>query len=141
VQSLIVDTSVWSLLLRRRKTENDDARVQRLRSHIEHNDNVYLLGIVLQELLDGLKGTGQFDLLAEYLRPFPLIEPVIGDYIDSARFKTHCRNNGVQAGTVDFLIAAVCINRGLPLLTADNDFEHIARWCNLRLVIRAADCV
>ena len=76
----------------------------------------------------------QFDLLDEYLLPFPLIDLDRSDYIEAARLKNFCRNKGVQASSVDFLIASVCIKRGFSLLTADNDFNYIAKHCKLLLL-------
>ena len=134
IVDLVVDTSVWSLFLRREKRDNNNPHVRRLRSHLQQEDNIHLPGPVLQELLDGVKSPGQFDLLSEYLAPFPLMEGTRSDFIDAARLKNKCRNRGVQAGSVDFFIASVCINRNYPLLTADKDFEYIARHCRLLLI-------
>lgn len=130
---LLVDTSVWSLFLRRKNPDTENYHVQRLRYHLKHHDYIYLIGVVLQELLDGIKSEKHVDLLIEYLRPFPLLDPRREDFIDAARLKTFCRSKGVQAGSIDFLIAAVCINRNIPLLSADNDFSNICKWCTLKL--------
>jgi len=132
--NLLVDTSAWSLLLRRRQTDTRDPMVRELRGRLEAGDCVHLVGCILQELLDGVKSAQQFDLLAEYLEPFPLIAPERADYVEAARLKNLCRSKGVQAGTVDFLIAATCIRRNYPLLSADEDFQHIARHCELVLL-------
>jgi predicted nucleic acid-binding protein len=37
----------------------------------------------------------------------------------------------VQLGTIDALIAQLCIGRGLALLTTDRDFTHAAEHCEL----------
>ena len=36
-------------------------------------------------------------------------------------------------GTVDALIAGLCLRRDLGLLSADRDFEHMARFTELKL--------
>jgi hypothetical protein len=132
--NLVVDTSVWSLFLRRERRDETARHVETLRSHLEQNDCIHIPGVVLQELLDGVLHSKQFDLLLDYLAPFPMIEFARQDFILAARLKNKCQSKGVQAGTIDFLIASVCINRSYPLLTADQDFEHIARHCGLDLV-------
>lgn len=38
-------------------------------------------------------------------------------------------------GTIDALIAQLCIEHDLALLTADKDFTHAARFVPLRLAI------
>jgi hypothetical protein len=47
-----------------------------------------------------------------------------------------CRRNGVQIGTIDAVIAQLCIEHDLSLLKADNDFIHAARFVPLRLAVR-----
>ena len=132
--NLVVDTSVWSLFLRRERRDETDRHVKKLRYHLEHDDCIHLPGVVLQELLDGVLHSKQFDLLVDYLAPFPLIEFTRSDFIQAARLKNKCRSKGISAGSIDFLIASVCINRSYPLLTADRDFNYIAKYCGLDLL-------
>ena len=132
--NLIVDTSVWSLFLRRDNIEQDNPFVVQLRKHIENEDCIHLVGLILQELLDGLKSSRHFDVILDYFDDFSLIELTRDDFIEAACLKNKCRERGVQAGAVDFLIAATAINRNYPLLTADKDFQHIAKHCRLMLI-------
>jgi predicted nucleic acid-binding protein len=132
--NLLVDTSVWSLLLRRKKIKEDDPYVVRLQDHLRGNDCIHLIGPVLQELLDGLKEPKQFEILCDYFDSFPLIELNRNDFMEASRLRNRCRNHGIQASPVDFLICAVCIGRHYPLLTADNDFKCISTYCDLDLI-------
>lgn len=132
--NLLVDTSVWSLFLRRQKTKDSDPYVSRLRHCLEVQDCIHVIGPILQELLDGVKEHRQFQILRDYLEPFPLIELRRDDYIHASQLRNHCRSRGIQAGPVDFLISAVCIRRNYPLLTADGDFIHIAAHSKLQLI-------
>lgn len=47
--------------------------------------------------------------------------------------RNECRRHGVQLGTIDALIAALCLSRETTLLTTDRDFVHAARHIPLRL--------
>jgi len=132
--NLVVDTSVWSLLLRREKHDPENDYLIQLKMHLRREDCIFIIGNILQELLDGIKNHKSFELTVEYLKPFHMIEISRTDYIDASRLKNHCRSRGINAGSVDFLIASVCINNHCPLLTADKDFEHIARHSKLMLV-------
>lgn len=132
--NLLVDTSVWSLFLRRQKKNEGDPYVARLRSYFDGEDCIHLIGSILQELLDGVKEQKQFELLRDYLEPFPLIQLDRDDFIESARLRNYCRNRGIQASPVDFLISAACIRRNYPLLTADADFRHISVHSKLTLI-------
>lgn len=129
--NLVVDTSVWSLVLRRPRVDDSDIHVQTFRAHLESNNRLFLIGNILQELLDGLRSTKQFDRLVQLLEPFPLLELDRSTYIAAARLRTTCRTKGVLAGPIDFLIAAACGQYGYPLLTSDQDFSRIAKHCDL----------
>lgn len=43
------------------------------------------------------------------------------------------RRAGIQVGTMDALIAELCVRHGLTLLSADQDFESIARHTPLKV--------
>lgn len=132
--NLVVDTSVWSLVLRRPRVDDANVHIQIFRTQLESNNRLFLIGNILQELLDGLRSPKQFDRLVQLLEPFPLLELDRSTYIAAAKLRTMCRAKGVQASPVDFLIAVACSQHGYPLLTADQDFSRIARHCDLMLL-------
>jgi predicted nucleic acid-binding protein len=84
---VIVDTSVWSLLLRRNSVEKSNPYVKMLYSYLENQYCIHLPGIVLLEILDGIKIEKQFDMLNEYFEAFPLITLERQDFIEAARLK------------------------------------------------------
>ncbi len=129
--NLVVDTSVWSLVLRRPRVDEDDPHVRAFRRHLESGDGLFLIGNILQELLDGLRSSKQFDRLLTLLEPYPLLELDRQTYAAAARLRASCRAKGVNAGPIDFLIASACCQHGFPLLTADKDFSRIAGHCDL----------
>jgi predicted nucleic acid-binding protein len=47
--------------------------------------------------------------------------------------RNRCRRCGLQIGTIDALLAQLCIRHTLTLLTADQDFVRIASRSPLRL--------
>jgi predicted nucleic acid-binding protein len=132
--NLVVDTSVWSLLLRRKEHDSSHPLVQKLRTHLEQQDGIFMIGPILQEILDGIRSEGQFYKLIDYFSAFPLLEIDRSDYIEASRLRNRCRSKGVQAGSVDFIIAAACIHWNYALLTADLDFTLIAKHSPLILV-------
>jgi predicted nucleic acid-binding protein len=132
--NLFVDTSVWSLALRR-DTPSDHAAVVVLRKALVDGDTIVIAGIVLQELLQGFHGPKDQARIIERLQVLALLHPTRDSYIQAARLRNTCRRGGVQIGTIDALIAQLCIEHDLALLTADNDFVHAARFVPLRLAI------
>ena len=97
-------------------------------------DLIVTTGLVLQELLQGFNGPKAAEQLIERFADIPLLSPTRETHIAAANLRNHCRRNGVQAGTVDALIARLCIENDIQLLTTDQDFRHIARFSKLRVM-------
>lgn len=130
--SLFVDTSVWSLFLRRDQPA-DLPEVLALRRSLENAERIVTTGLVLQELLQGFSGPKAREQIIDRFAAFPLLAPNREDYIAAAALRNDCRKRGIQSGTIDALIAQLCIHHELTLLTTDGDFGHIAKCCTLRL--------
>ena len=133
--SVIVDTSVWSHVLRR-GTPSSDPSVVKLMDVLNRGrgSDILLLGVILQEILQGIRNETDFARVRQHLEVFPLVVLDRQDYIAAAELRNHCQSCGINAGTIDFQIAAACIERDCSLLTSDKDFSHIASCCSLRLV-------
>jgi len=134
--SLFVDTSVWSLAFRRDAVAAA-VEVMALRQSLEAGDTVLTTGLVLQELLQGFAGPRARRQLIERFAALPFINPDRQDHIEAADLRNRCRRSGIQIGTIDALLAELCIRHGLTLLTTDNDFSRIAARFPLRLWKRA----
>lgn len=130
--SLFVDTSAWSLALRR-DTQSEHAAVAILRRALLDGNTIVTTGIVIQELLQGFNGAKDQARIIDRLQVLPLLNPARETHIQAAMLRNACRRNGVQIGTIDALIAQLCIEHDLALLTADNDFVHAARFVPLKL--------
>jgi predicted nucleic acid-binding protein len=130
--TLLVDTSVWSLALRR-DAPPDLPETRALRSALTGDDLVVTTGVVLQELLQGAVRDTSRQLITERFRAIALVQPDRDDHITAADIRNRCRANGVQLGTIDALLAALCIRRELTLLSTDRDFAAASRHCDLRL--------
>jgi hypothetical protein len=131
--NVLVDTSVWSLALRRAPLPRAP-EVVLLDTCLERGDVIVTTGIVLQELLQGFQGPAQARRIVKQFSLLPVIPPEVEDHIEAAALRNHCRRSGVQVGTIDALLARLCIRHGLHLLTADKDFEAMARHCSLSLL-------
>jgi predicted nucleic acid-binding protein len=134
--SLFVDTSVWSLAFRRDAVATA-VEVMALRQSLEAGDTILTTGLVLQELLQGFAGPRARRQLVERFAALPFINPDRQDHIEAADLRNRCRRSGIQIGTIDALLAELCIRHGLTLLTTDNDFSRIAARFPLRLWKRA----
>lgn len=130
--NLFVDTSVWSLALRRDSTERA-AEAVLLSEALDHGGAVFTTGLVLQELLQGFTGPKARDRLVQRFSALPFLMPDRTDHIEAAAIRNTCRRKGVQVGTVDALLARLCIHHELMMLTADRDFTRVARYTPLRV--------
>ena len=130
--SLFVDTSVWSLALRRDAPEGSP-QVAALGEALTSGDTILTTGLVLQELLQGFAGPKARVQILERFSAVPLLIPDRDDHIEAATLRNACRRAGVQAGTIDALIAHLCIRHGLTLLSTDQDFENIAHHTPLKV--------
>jgi predicted nucleic acid-binding protein len=129
--NVLVDTSVWSLALRRRTSKSVPHVVEL--GELIREGRVSILGPIRQELLSGTKSTEQFERLREHLEPFSDLELVREDYEDAARAFNTCRVRGLQASNTDFLICAVALNRDLAIFTTDRDFDRLSGVLKFRL--------
>jgi len=130
--NLLVDTSVWSLAFRRDAPDNVP-EVDALSDALEGEDEVITTGLILQELLQGFSGPRARNALLDRFAALPLLAPDRGDHIDAAELRNQCRRAGVQLGTIDALIAQLCIRYRLTLLTTDKDFSLAAKHSPLRV--------
>lgn len=130
--TLFVDTSVWSLAFRRDQV-SAAPEVRVLRDALEGGDTIVVTGLVLQELLQGFSGPKARKDIIDRFAALPLLAPDRQDHIDAAELRNRCRRAGLQIGTIDAVIAQLCIRHGLTLLTTDNDFVRAARHCPLRV--------
>lgn len=130
--TLLVDTSVWSLAFRR-DAAPDAAQVGALRAALSGGDTIVTTGLILQELLQGFAGRRARREIIERFSALPLLVPDRQDHIDAAELRNVCRRSGVQLGTIDALLAQLCVRHSLTLLTTDNDFTRAARHCNLQI--------
>ena len=119
---VLVDTSVWSLSLRRKKVL-DDPFVLELRELIQEL-RVQMIGPIRQEILSGIRSSRQFEALRNRLRAFPDLGLTPVDYERAAGFFNLTRWKGIQGSNTDFLICALSERCKMPILTTDEDFKH-----------------
>jgi predicted nucleic acid-binding protein len=124
--TLFVDTSVWSLALRRDAVPNVP-EVAALKQALQSGQSIVCTGLVLQEVLQGFSGPRNTDALIEQFRSLPMLMPDRPDHIAAAQLRNTCRKQGVQVGTIGALFAQLCIRHGLTMLSTDADFRNIKR--------------
>jgi len=130
--SLFVDTSVWSLAFRRDAPASANERRELVRA-IEAGEELVTTGLVLQEILQGFSGPRDREQILDRFAELPLLVPDRLDHMNAAGLRNRCRRGGIQIGTIDALLAQLCLRHDLTMLTADRDFRNIVRHCALKL--------
>lgn len=133
---VLVDTSVWSLALRRPKNITVDpvqqATINAL-ADLVRDGRAVLMGPIRQELLCGIKAQSQFESLRDNLMPFEDVALPRSVYETAAQAFNICRTNGVQGSNTDFLICAASIHHQLRIFSTDGDFLMYQRWLPIQL--------
>jgi predicted nucleic acid-binding protein len=133
--TVLVDTPVWSLALRRKDTDLNarERALTRALAELIREGRAQMMGAIRQELLSGIREEERFHKLRNYLRAFdePGVEVV--DYEEAARMHNVCRTRGIAGSAIDFLICAVAQRRDWHIFTTDRDFERYGRVLGLKL--------
>jgi predicted nucleic acid-binding protein len=132
---VLVDTSVWSLALRRKQSDlssEQDRLVHELGALIQEG-RVILIGPIRQELLSGIREQAMYERLRTRLRAFPDVLLETADYEEAAQGFNACRAAGVAGSAIDLLICAAATRRTLAVFTTDPDFGHYAEHLPLTL--------
>ena len=130
--NLFVDTSVWSIAFRRGEGA-PEPEVTRLDRALEAGEGIYTTGIVLQELLQGFTKSNSAEKIISRFSAIPFLAPERKDYIEAAGLRNLCRRRGVQIATIDALLAQLCIENELTMLSLDQDFTLLAELTPLEL--------
>ena len=104
---VLVDTSIWSMALRRSGTlSKEDQYLVRELSDLLNDVKVAMIGPIRQELLSGISSPVQYNALKE----------------KAAEFYNICRSAGVQGSHIDFLICSTAADAGMQIFSTDKDF-------------------
>jgi predicted nucleic acid-binding protein len=131
----LVDTSVWSLALRRK---NEDLNAVEKATVVELTELVRegrarIIGLVRQELLSGIRNPAQYEKIRASLRTFRDEMIDTSDHEAAAKANNDCRAQGVVVTTVDVLLCAIASSRGWSIFTTDFDFKNYANILPIKL--------
>ena len=126
---VLVDTSVWIDFFQSPETPTATA----LAALITDHNRVVLCGIVLQEILQGIRSEKSYKLVRDRLLKFPYVSDDRETWLLAAELYRKLRSEGVTLPSVDVTIAASAIQHDLTLFSRDGHFETVARHTSLRL--------
>ncbi len=132
---ILVDTSIWSLALRRRSAalSAGEERIVAEWARLVAEGMAALVGPIRQEILSGIRRLETFRTLRRTLLDFPHLNIAAEDYDRAAEFFNVCRARGVTGGPIDMLISSVAYRHAIPVFAVDTDYAIYAQHLPLRL--------
>lgn len=133
---MIVDTSAWIEYLRRTESPVNLS----LRHAVQAGSAIATPAPAVMELLSGCRSESEeLDLLRLLGRFEILIPDSLVQFRSAARIYRTCQRAGrTIRSTVDCLVAAAALDARRPLLARNRDFDAIARYTDLELVVPTA---
>jgi predicted nucleic acid-binding protein len=131
---ILVDTSVWSMVFRKKQLEADEQKLMDYLISLIRKRYVIMIGPVRQEILSGISDNDKFIQLRDDLESFSDFEISTTDYETAAEFYNICRSKGIQGSHIDYLICSVAGNNNFSILTLDNDFQNYKKYIDIEIV-------
>jgi len=126
---VLVDTTVWIDFFGNRP----EPHVALLQELIENDENLCLCGIILAEVLQGIRSDAAYRKTKGHLEALIFLPMRQSTFIRAAALYRSLRKKGVRIRKpVDCMIASVAIEHDLCLLHNDQDFDRIAIYSKLR---------
>ncbi len=117
---IMPDTCAWIDFFNGRQTSLAESLAQSLQQH-----EVMTCGVVLYELLQGVRKPGEEPLVLGALRALSHLEMTRELWITAGRLSASLRNGGHILPMSDVVIAALAMGNGCAVLTVDRHFTKI----------------
>lgn len=117
---VLPDTCAWIDFFRGRQTPLASAVEQALL-----NGSVVTCGVVMYELLQGIRTTREEKAILDAFQAVPLLELTAGLWIEAGRLAARLRNKGHNLPLSDILIATLAGKHGATVLTVDQHFSAV----------------
>lgn len=129
---VLVDTTVWIDFFTARSAPHVDALLRL----IENEEDLCLCGIIIAEVLQGIRSDEDYIKTKDYLDDLVFLPMQQATFVRAAEFYRSLRKRGVTIRKpVDCMIASVAIEHNIPLLHNDRDFDFMAKYSKLRICV------
>jgi len=128
---VLVDTSVWIDFFAGRNLPH----VRRLESLLAKGEDLCICGIVLTEILQGIRADATYRRTRAYLEALLFLPMDREVFLRAAEIYRLLRKRGITVRKpVDCMISSVAIEHDVGLLHNDRDFVPIAEHCGLQAI-------
>ena len=117
---VIVDTSVWIEFLR-----NADSNITSHLKQLLRSGKVAITGMILAEILQGIKNPKEADTVKKSLESLPFIEMQKEMWQLAGETSALLRKKGVKIPLSDIIIGIIAVEKKYEIYTLDSHFEKI----------------
>lgn len=126
---ILADTTIWIDLF----SGKEKPHVKKLAAAIETGEDICTCGLVITEILQGIKRDKDFKRTREILEDLIYLSASKATFIHAAHIYRQCRKRGITIRKpIDCMIASICIEHSVFILHNDRDFENIGKHFKLQ---------
>jgi tRNA(fMet)-specific endonuclease VapC len=118
-QKIIVDTSIWIEYFK------EDANIVEFIERKIIENNIYMVGPVISELLQGVRTNHEYMELLNCIDAIPYIEAKNEDWKKAGKISFNLRKDGLTIPLTDIIISVIAINNQAKVYTLDKYFNYI----------------
>ena len=127
---VLVDTTVWIDFF----ADRSEPYVAALQGFIENEEDLCLCGVILAEVLQGIRSDADYIETKDYLADLIFLPMRQLTFVRAAELYRSLRKRGVTIRKpIDCMIAAVAIEHDIRLLHNDRDFDNISKHSKLKI--------
>lgn len=128
---VLIDTTIWIDFFAGRQLPHV-AALERL---IIHREDICICGIILAEVLQGIRQKSEFRKTKELFNAMIFLPMPYSVFLGAAEIYRTLRRKGITVrNSVDCMIASVAIANDIMLLHNDRDFIPIEKHLNLKVL-------
>lgn len=124
---VLVDTSVWIEFFRGREP------YQGIVARLIDTEQICCVGIILAELMQGVKSEKELAVLADFPQVFTFISETPRLWADAGRLSFQLRHKGLTVGLSDCFIAVAAASAHAAVATLDSHFETLCKPAGITL--------
>jgi tRNA(fMet)-specific endonuclease VapC len=116
---IIADTSVWIEYFK------GNSRIADFLDENLINDRIYINGIIIAELIQGIKVNREREVIRSCIDAVSYIEMTYNDWVFAGDLSSELRKKGITIPLTDIAISAMAINNNMSIATLDRHFNQI----------------
>ncbi|MEW6456039.1 MAG: PIN domain-containing protein [Acidobacteriota bacterium] len=119
-KKILVDSSIWIDFFKYKKSKPGD-----ILQNLLEEENVATTGIIVAEILYGIKNAQEKKLVKDYLLALPFFESTREIWISTGDLAQKLSSQGLNIPISDILISTISIHYNGYIFTSDNHFKSI----------------